>query len=63
MTRRARFTVAYDGTAFHGFAEQVNARTVMGELRVAIEKIGVGIPSATSGAVGSVPTEAHCANF
>lgn len=42
MTRRARFTVAYDGTEFHGFAEQVNARTVMGDLRVAIEKIARG---------------------
>ena len=30
---RLRLTVAYDGTDFHGFAEQVNARTVMGDLR------------------------------
>ena len=39
MARRARHTVAYDGTAFHGFAEQVAARTVMGELRTALEKV------------------------
>ncbi len=39
MARRARLTVAYDGTDFHGFAEQSNARTVMGELRGAMEKI------------------------
>ena len=39
MARRARLTVAYDGTDFHGFAEQVNARTVMGELRTAMEKV------------------------
>ncbi len=39
MTRRARLTVAYDGTDFHGFAEQKSARTVMGELRAALEKI------------------------
>ena len=42
--RRARMTVAYDGTDFHGFAENAPAagggvRTVMGELRTAIEKV------------------------
>ncbi|CAB4365344.1 unannotated protein [freshwater metagenome] len=42
MARRARLTVAYDGTDFHGFAEQTNARTVMGELRVALEKVARG---------------------
>jgi tRNA pseudouridine38-40 synthase len=39
MLRRARFTVAYDGTSFHGFAENDGVRTVMGELRDAVEKI------------------------
>ena len=39
MLRRARFTVAYDGTLFHGFAENDGVRTVMGELRGAIEKV------------------------
>ncbi len=39
MARRARLTVAYDGTDFHGFAEQADARTVMGELRAAMEKV------------------------
>ena len=37
--RRARFTVAYDGTGFNGSAEQVGVPTVMGELRAAIERI------------------------
>ena len=37
--RRARFTVAYDGTELSGFAEQVGVRTVMGELRTAVEKV------------------------
>lgn len=37
--RRARFTVAYDGTDLSGFAEQVGVRTVMGELRAAVERV------------------------
>jgi tRNA pseudouridine38-40 synthase len=32
-------TVAYLGTEFHGFAESDNARTVMGELRGALERV------------------------
>lgn len=39
MLRRARLTVAYDGTSFHGFAENDGVRTVMGELRDAVEKV------------------------
>lgn len=39
MLRRARFTVAYDGTGFSGSAEQLGVRTVMGELRASIERI------------------------
>lgn len=31
--------VAYDGTSFHGFAEQPGPRTVGGELRAAIERV------------------------
>jgi tRNA pseudouridine38-40 synthase len=31
--------VAYDGTDFHGFAEQPGLRTVAGELRAAIERV------------------------
>jgi tRNA pseudouridine38-40 synthase len=31
--------VAYDGTGFHGFAEQPNVRTTAGTLRRAIEKV------------------------
>jgi tRNA pseudouridine38-40 synthase len=31
--------VAYDGTGFHGFAEQPGPRTVGGELRAAIERV------------------------
>ena len=37
--RRVRFTVAYDGTELSGFAEQPGVRTVMGELRSAVERI------------------------
>jgi tRNA pseudouridine38-40 synthase len=32
-------TIAYDGTSFHGFAENDGVRTVMGELRDAVEKV------------------------
>jgi tRNA pseudouridine38-40 synthase len=39
VLRRARLTVAYDGTSFHGFAENDGVRTVMGVLREAIEKV------------------------
>jgi tRNA pseudouridine38-40 synthase len=39
MLRRARITVAYVGTEFRGFAEADGVRTVMGDLRAAIEKI------------------------
>ena len=37
--RRARFTVAYDGSPFHGFAEQSDAVTVAGTLRAAFELV------------------------
>jgi tRNA pseudouridine38-40 synthase len=39
MTQRARFTVAYDGTELSGFAEQPGERTVLGELRKAVELV------------------------
>ena len=44
LGRRARFTVAYDGAAFHGFAEQPGAGeaavvTVAGTLRAAFELV------------------------
>lgn len=38
-TRRARLTVAYDGAPFHGFAENEGVRTVMGDLRAALQKV------------------------
>ena len=38
-TRTVRLTVAYDGTDFHGFAESDGVRTVMGELRRAVETV------------------------
>jgi tRNA pseudouridine38-40 synthase len=41
--RRARLVVAYDGSGFHGLAEQDGARTVMGVLRQALERVA-GIP-------------------
>ena len=40
--RRARFTVSYDGTDLFGFAEQPGVRTVLGELRSAVEKVARG---------------------
>ena len=36
---RARLTVAYDGTDFHGSAESAGVRTVLGELRAATERV------------------------
>jgi len=39
VVRRARLTVAYNGTSFHGFAENDGVRTVMGELRDAVERV------------------------
>jgi len=38
-TRRARFTVAYDGTEFRGFARNPGVRTVMGELNGAMTTV------------------------
>ena len=35
----ARFTVAYDGTDFHGFAISEGVRTVLGELTATVEQI------------------------
>jgi tRNA pseudouridine38-40 synthase len=39
MSRRARVTVAYLGTGFHGFAESDNVPTVMVRLRTAVETV------------------------
>jgi len=36
---RVRMTVAYDGTGFHGFSENLNVRTVGGELSRAVETV------------------------
>jgi len=38
-TRNLRLTVAYDGTDFRGFAESEGVRTVLGELRHAVETV------------------------
>ncbi len=38
-TRNVRLTVAYDGTDFRWFAESAGVRTVMGELRRAVETV------------------------
>lgn len=37
--RRARFTVAYDGTDFRGFAPNHGVRTVIGDLQSAMERV------------------------
>ena len=34
-----KLVVEYDGTKYHGWQEQINARTVQGELRKAVEEI------------------------
>jgi tRNA pseudouridine38-40 synthase len=41
--QRTRFLVAYDGTDFHGFAENAGVVTVGGTLRAAIERV-LGTP-------------------
>ncbi len=46
---RARFVVAYDGAGFHGFADNVGVRTVMGVLTDALSKV-VRTPVALTGA-------------
>lgn len=38
-TERVRMTVAYDGTAFHGFADNPGVRTVGGSLTEALERV------------------------
>lgn len=38
-TRNVRFTLAYDGTDFRGFAQSAGVRTVMGDLRHAVETV------------------------
>jgi tRNA pseudouridine38-40 synthase len=55
--RRARCIVAYDGAGFHGFAEQDGTRTVMGTLRVALERVA-GVPLDLVGA-GRTDTGVH----
>jgi tRNA pseudouridine38-40 synthase len=39
LTHNVRLTVAYDGTGFRGFAESDGVRTVMGDLRRAVETV------------------------
>jgi tRNA pseudouridine38-40 synthase len=39
LTRAVRLIVAYDGTDFRGFAENDGVRTVMGDLRRAVETV------------------------
>lgn len=47
---RVRLDVAYDGSGFHGFAENRDVRTVAGELRGALERVlGVTVELACAG--------------
>jgi tRNA pseudouridine38-40 synthase len=46
---RVRLDIAYDGGAFHGYAENVDVETVAGTLRAALERI-VRIPLTLTGA-------------
>ena len=54
---RVRMTVAYDGTPFHGFAENEGVVTVAGVLRPAIERV-LGHP-VTLGIAGRTDTGVH----
>src|SRR3954465_57035 len=38
-----RLTIEYEGTRYHGWQEQKNARSVAGELRRAIEEAGAPV--------------------
>ena len=38
-TERVRFTVAYDGSGFHGFAVNPGVKTVAGEITTALERV------------------------
>lgn len=53
--RTFRFTVAYDGTAFHGWQRQPGQRTVQGELERALA-VALGVP--TVGVSGAGRTDA-----
>jgi tRNA pseudouridine38-40 synthase len=54
---RLRLDVAYDGSAYHGFAENRGVRTVAGDLRAAVERV-VGHPVRLSCA-GRTDTGVH----
>ncbi len=55
--RNVRLTLAYDGTDFHGFAESEGVRSVLGDLRGAVETV-VGCPVELTGA-GRTDTGVH----
>lgn len=47
---RLRLDLAYDGRPFHGFARQVDQRTVQGDLEAALTRVARGAPVHTVGA-------------
>ncbi|MGQ0797568.1 MAG: tRNA pseudouridine(38-40) synthase TruA [Methanobacteriota archaeon] len=55
---RAAFKIAYDGSAFHGFARQPNVRTVEGEVRFALGKAGIVVPGESPRLQGASRTDA-----
>lgn len=65
MRQNWKLTLEYDGTRYHGWQEQQNARTIMGELRRAVEAY-LGVPVELQGAgrtdagVHALGQVAHC---
>ena len=55
--RTFRLTVAYDGTAFHGWQKQPGIRTVQGELEAALSRVLAGV--VTTAGAGRTDTGVH----
>src|SRR4051794_23133837 len=58
VTTRLRMTVAYDGSAFHGFAAQEGIATVAGSLTRTLERV-LRVPSIELTCAGRTDTGVH----